>query len=630
MRIRKRLVILFLLIAGFIAYKYYKRHGPEGTEVSEDMMYLFKDKQGPVAKSILPLKQKTSWKTYARGSNYGIAVLLSDTNSAWLGLVHAFKSFGIPFKLHTNTDSALKHDMVIVYPLLTGKLFKEQELIHMDEYLHRGGTLLGVNVLGGLTEDFGFAEAVPSRQNFKVKLHDRHSILLSEFTDAKETEISLGDQTNFKETIGTYSYLNPVSTPLLVYGNNEPCLTQYHFKGGGRSFALGIDIGEFVLRSENERGFNAQRTYVNDYEPSLDVLIRILKNIYTSSSPSAVTLNTVPENKALTVCLTHDIDFTRSIKNAVDYAKMEKEKGVKATYFIQTKYIKDWNDDIFFNDTGVGYLNTVSSLGMEIASHSVSHSHAYSKFEEGTGEEQYPSYRPFVKGRDEATGGSVIGELRVSKFLLDHCVRNTNVASFRPGHLSYPFSLPQHMIASGYKYSSSITANNSLTHLPYQMQYNRETEQELDAFEFPVTIEDEEKPRMDLRLDKSLALAKKLSQYGGLLNVLIHTDTLAHKYKFETILIDSLKNTAAFYTINDFGNWWSARNGISFYAEKQKNSYTLKVEARVPAREIGFTIPTGWVYKGNDANIIQTGNKILIHQLSNVLTIEFSSLNATR
>ncbi len=628
MRIRKRLVILLLLIAGFIGYKYYKRHKTKGSDVSEEMMFLFKDKQGPLTKSILPLKQKTSWRNYATGPSYGVAVLLSDTNSAWLGIVHAFKSFGIPFRLYSNTDSAIKHDMVMVYPMLTGKLFKEQELIRMDDYLRNGGTLLAVNVLGGITEDFGFAEAIPSRKNFKVKINDKNNARLSEFTDAKETEISLGDRNNFKETIGTYSYSKPLSTPLLVYENNEACLTQYHFKSGGSAFALGIDIGEFVLRSENERGFNAQRTYVNDYEPSLDVLIRVIKNIYTSSSSSAVTLNTVPLNKAITVCLTHDIDFTRSIKNAVDYAKMENQKGVKATYFIQTKYIKDWNDDIFFNDTGVGYLNTVSSLGMEIASHSVSHSHAYSKFEEGTGGEQYPAYRPFVKGRDEATGGSVVGELRVSKFLLDNCVSNTNVLSFRPGHLSYPFSLPQYIVASGYKYSSSITANNALTHLPYQMQYNRETEQELNAFEFPVTIEDEEKPRMDLRLDKSLALAKKLSAYGGLLNVLIHTDTLAYKYNYETALIDSLKNTAVFYTIKEFGNWWLARNGVTFSVEKQKQLNSLHVNTTMPIKEIGFTLPAGWVCKGNDANIVQTGNEILIHQLNKELTIEFSTVNA--
>lgn len=628
MRIRKRLVILFLLIASFIGYKYYKRHKAKGPEVSEEMMFLFTDMQGPLKKSVLPLKQRTSWRNYATGPNYGIAVLLSDTNSAWLGIVHAFKSFGIPFKLYTNTDSALKHDMVMVYPMLTGKLFKEQELIHMDEYLHTGGTLLGVNVLGGLTEDFGFTEAIPSRKNFRVKLYDRDNARLSDFTDANEREISLGDPTNFKETIGTYSYSKPVLAPLLVYGNNEACLTQYHFKSGGSAFALGIDLGEFVLRSENERGFNAQRTYVNDYEPSLDVLVRIVKNIYTSSSQSAVTLNTVPSNKALTVCLTHDIDFTRSIRNAVDYAKMEKEKGVKATYFIQTKYIKDWNDDIFFNDTGVGYLNTISSLGMEIASHSVSHSHAYSKFEEGTGEEQYPAYRPFVKGRDEATGGSVVGELRVSKFLLDNCVDNTNVVSFRPGHLSYPFSLPQYLVASGYKYSSGITANNALTHLPYQMQYNRETEQELNVFEFPVSIEDEEKPRMDLRLDKSLALAKKISVYGGLLNVLIHTDTLAYKYNYETRLIDSLKGKGVFYTINEFGDWWSARNGVTFSVETHKSQQILNIKTAVPVKEIGFIVPAWWVYKGSDANLVQSGNKILIHRLNKELTIEFSTVNA--
>ncbi len=120
---------------------------------------------------------------------------------------------------------------------------------------------------------------------------------------------------------------------------------------------------------------------------------------------------------------------------------MEKEKGISATYFIQTKYIKDWNDAIFFNDKGAACVQNISELGMEIASHSVSHSQVYSKFELGSGTEMYPEYKPFVKNQNETTGGTVLGELRVSKFLLENCIKNVQVSSFRPGHLSYPLCL---------------------------------------------------------------------------------------------------------------------------------------------------------------------------------------------
>jgi hypothetical protein len=60
-----------------------------------------------------------------------------------------------------------------------------------------------------------------------------------------------------------------------------------------------------------------------------------------------VTIGTVPFGRSLSVMLTHDVDFTQSMANAVSYAEYEKSQGVVGTYFIQTKYIRDYNDDIF-------------------------------------------------------------------------------------------------------------------------------------------------------------------------------------------------------------------------------------------------------------------------------------------
>jgi len=90
----------------------------------------------------------------------------------------------------------------------------------------------------------------------------------------------------------------------------------------------------------------------------------------------------------------------------------------------------------------------------------------------GSGRERYPRYRPFVESVSRVRGASVLGELRVSRFLLEQ-LAGARVVSFRPGRLSYPFSLPQALQATGYRYSSSITANTVLTHLPYQLTHDR-------------------------------------------------------------------------------------------------------------------------------------------------------------
>lgn len=141
------------------------------------------------------------------------------------------------------------------------------------------------------------------------------------------------------------------------------------------------------------------------------------------------------------VIMTHDIDAQTSMANAVQYAQFEKSQGIVGTYFVQTKYIKDFNDEVFLNDQGIN-MAALHRLGMELGSHTVAHSKVFSHFPLGTGTERFPEYQPYVKTRTKAANGSVFGELRVSKHLIEQLSGGANILSFRPGELSNPKTLP--------------------------------------------------------------------------------------------------------------------------------------------------------------------------------------------
>ena len=134
--------------------------------------------------------------------------------------------------------------------------------------------------------------------------------------------------------------------------------------------------------------------------------------------------------------------------------------------------LEDYNDSIFFDDTAVPVLTDLRKSGHEMGSHTVAHSRRFEDMAMGTGRERYPRYRPLVTSETTVKGATILGELRVSKFLLE-ALTGARVESFRPGRLSYPFSLPQALNATGYRYSSSITANTVLTHLPFQLTDGR-------------------------------------------------------------------------------------------------------------------------------------------------------------
>ena len=391
---------------------------------------------------------------------------------------------------------------------------------------------------------------------------------------------------------GKYHYTQPATPPLGIYEDGSAAILLRPWEAGF-ACALGFDPGYLLLLGYNNREEGIARAYVNQFEPSLDVLLRFFKELYRAAAPAPVTLGTVPFGRQLPVLITHDVDFERSLTNALAYAEFEASVGVRATYFTQVKYVRDFNDVAFFNSNAPPVLQRLRALGHELASHTVSHSKVFARFPLGTGTERYPDYQPFVRTPILTIGGSVLGEMRVSKFLLEQ-FGGQEVVSFRPGHLQNPYSLPQALMATGYRHSSSVTANDSLTHLPFQLNYDRARTAETPIFEFPVTIEDEAQPPLGQRVQAALDVVRELARYGGLMNVLIHPDITGHKLQFERDFVTALKPVAWFGTVNEFATWWAARNEVAADVECSANFAAVTLTALRPLNGLALQLQSDW------------------------------------
>ncbi len=602
--------------------------GPRSVQhggIPDQDIHRFPGLSGPDHATVVPPRAPTAWTTYGGGSKSRLAILLTDPDSSWLGLAHGLKSIGVPFRITRDIREALTHQVVLVYPMISGKVLTPEGLQALGEFPKAGGTLIGVQVLGGgLNEAFGFREALVSRQRYDLHLAESDP-LLAELTDPRERHLRVGVRDKGVEVMGTYGYTESVA-PLARFDDGTAAITQKTY-GQGRAYAIGLDLGFLLLKGYNNRGEELVQTYDNQFDPTLDVWLRLLKSIYRTAQAGAVTLGTVPFGKSLSVMLTHDVDFTQSIKNAVDYAEYEHSQGLVGTYFIQVKYIRDYNDDIFFNDEGVRYLARLADLGMELGSHTIAHSKVFNRFPMGTGREAYPAYAPFVKDRTTALNASILGELRVSKFLIDH-FSGQSIVSFRPGELSNPFSLPQALLATGYQYSSTATANNSLTHLPYQLTYDRLTDSEVELFEFPVTIEDEELPKMGDRLPEALEIARQIGRYGGSMVVLIHPNILDHKLAFEKGFVEGVRPSAWFGSVKEFGRWWAARNRVQLDVAQGGRGGTVTITTPEPVAGLTLEVPGGWRFDPSRSSlkgIEQRGVVVTLPQLNGVHTLVFAA-----
>jgi len=558
--------------------------------IDMDKYHIFKNIRGPAEKSIVTKAESTKYTIYKNGSSSRMAILLTDEDSSWLNLAFGLKSIGIPFYITTDYKQAIQSRVVFVYPVISGRVLKKEALKALAGFAREKGTLISGPVLGGgLSSTFGFKKATSSRKRFSVNINKSQK-LLAKFKDPREQSIVLGKISEGQNMLGSYAYEKPKQPPLATYEDGSAAIIQNLFTKG-RAIAFGWDLGFYLAKGYSNRS-NAARSYINDYEPAIDVWLRLIKNIYLQSGTHAITLNTVPFGKELSVIITHDVDYTKSMKNMLSFAKLEQQENIRATYFIQTKYIKDYNDEIFFDDSSPEIMQQLELLGMELASHSVSHSPVFNEFELGTGTETYPDYKPFVFDKKITQNGSILGELRVSKFLIEKFSKNTKVVSFRPGQLKNPVSLPQALVATGYLYSSSVPANNSLTHLPFQLTYNRAYKSSVPVYEFPITFDDNITDKhLPTWLANGITLAEKLKVYGGTYVLLLHTNIVGKKLEFERQFIKAVKPYSWFGSLNMFGNWWTARDKIGLDVITRSKSIHILLDIPDTIEGLSLTIP---------------------------------------
>ena len=547
--------------------------------------------QGPTTPSVIPTIAPTESRRYHTGASSRLAILLTNPSSNWLGIAHGLKAIGVPFVITQDYTEALQHRVIWVYPVLSGRVLPEPALRGLADHVTHGGTLIANEVYGGgFLPLFGFREMVPSMTHRRL-IWSTTSPLTASFQDPKEQTLRLApDDPRRAQPIGSYHFTQPLTTPLATYDDGTAAVLARSV-GKGHAYVFGLDLGFLFMKGYTLREEGLTEAYDNRFEPVLDVFLRLIREIYRHEEPHAVTIHPVPHNRAVTVMLTHDIDAQTSMANALTYAALEQRHGIVGTYFVQTKYLRDFNDDILLTPQAVHEMQQLAQLGMELGSHTVAHSKVLDHFPMGTGQETFPEYAPFVHTRLTASNATVLGELRISKFLIDRLAAPTPIVSFRPGELSNPAGLAQALMATGYRYSSSATANNSLTHLPYQLTVSRAGTAETPIFEFPVTIEDEELPEMGSRVQDGIVLAQKIARYGGLVNVLIHPNILGHKYAFEEQFIQAVSPFAWFASVGQFGAWWAVRNDTDIDVVETSTGPSLIVQAPHAIEGLTLQIP---------------------------------------
>ena len=548
--------------------------------------------RGPEAPSPKPVEVPADRRTYGEGSPSRLAILLTDPRSSWLGLVHGFKSLGIPFRVTDSLDSALEHDVVLVYPGFKRGSLDDREARRLEEFVRGGGALLAVQ--NGRPDSriealFGFRGSVRNRRRSELRYEDTPFASGLEYPEERTGRLGNPDRARYR--LRTAAFSDPPEV-LARYEDGGAAVIRRR-AGTGAAMAFGFDLGRYIQGAQGNRDDEANRTYVNAFEPSVDSLLRFLGELYRAHEPDAVFFHPAPDGMPLSVIVSHDVDYAGSLANSVEYALYERSMGYGATYFLQTKYFRDFFDEVFFDERTPELLARLEDLGMELASHSVCHTDMFARVPPGTFRESYPEYQPRIIEFYYTKNATVMGELRVSKYLIERLSRS-RVDSFRPGFLANPVSLPQSLESAGYRYSSAVAANDVMTHLPFRLNHDRLYRSETAVYEFPITVEDEKEPPMDGRVDAAVELAGKISRYGGLFVILIHPNVTAEKLRFLKAFSERMREKAWWGTLREFGDWWTARDGVEADVVRSGDRRILRLSSPLPVRGLGIRLPEGF------------------------------------
>jgi len=518
-----------------------------------------------------------------------VAVLLTRDDEGGLGFVHAFQEMGIPFFVTRDFAQALRHSRLLIYPEVDGNTFTPGQAQELAQFVQTGGTVFAQNVFWGVLKPlFGFRDVQSGRSRHWFTILTEGHPLFKYLDRPEEKRVRMADET-VASLFTTNGYMSDGTSGVLARFEDGSAALLGKTVGRGTVFLSGVGFDDVILRSQCNRHFQAPRAYVNAFEPGGDVWMLILRAWYENYSAGAVRLATIPKAERSWVMLSHDIDWENSVSKARVFAEMEARHHTSSTFFMQTKYVSDMNGRAFFAGTNLAVLSELTALGFDVESHTVTHARSFNQFSLGTGSETYATYRPRMARSGQAEGATVMGEVRVSKELLDGAINGHHTIFFRAGHLRFPPTLAEALVRCGYEFDSSFTAPDVLSNYPFVLTFDRDFEHESPVYEFPVTIEDEENPPLTERIGKALEVIQANADNGAVSVVLIHTNDPTSKVPAEESLLNQLPGDIGVSDMLSFARFWRARDHLKWRILQTENPHEVILKAQSGELADGFT-----------------------------------------
>jgi hypothetical protein len=527
---------------------------------------------------------------------------------------------GIPFLVTRDLRTALRHKLLVLYPEVDGRTYDAAQAQAISDFVAHGGVIFAQNVFwGGFKTLFGFEDLVPLRTRHKIVFNapglEATDPTLRYLNRAAEKEVPLGSSA-IPEVIWSNGYKPAPGTRSLARFEDGSTAVLKHDVGRGHAYLIGVALNDVVLRNQQNRDYEAQRIYVNGFEPGTDVWLLLLRAWYETYSDTGIRLGTIPEGKRSVLMLSHDVDWEYSFKPMLAFAEFEKSAGASSTFFVQTKYLDDVNSHAFFFGQSLDILRELAAGNSDIGSHSVIHSKLFNKVPLGTGEEQYANYQARATRDNAAQDATALGEVCVSKSLLDGEIPAHETIFFRAGHLRVPPYLPEALVRCGYEFDSSFTAGDVLTNFPYRLDFDLGMTEPTSIFEFPVTFEDEQLPTLLDRIPAMLDVIEANAENGAPSVLLIHSNNAQDKLEAERALLSRLPKDILVENMIAYARFWKARSQVSWVPRPVTGGERIEIDSELPVAGLTLVSPRAIQNASGMPGIRWTDHEVILPDLA--------------
>jgi len=498
---------------------------------------------------------------------------------------------GFPYTITSDFNECLSYGFILFANTVDeNSLTLAQESL-LFNFVENGGSI----VFAGLSDPellnfagIEYAEILTSRHYMfflTPHLHDE----LRWIDDRYEKEIKLGSVSH-GDIYATYGYELADAEALGQYRDSDIGFTKVN-RGEGLIYTLGFAWRDLVIRNLLNRDYNATRIHEGLFDVTADVIMLLARGMYAKAIPNAVWISPAPYDSKAVLLITHDICSHTAHLFSNDFAQMEYERGISAMYNITThQFIDDINGD--------NYTSHIPQMQLLLHKNHVIGSHSYGHFPDFDKGDVFPigekltslsGYNPhFSKEENRTIGGTVYGELGVSKLLLEADL-NTEILMHRSGHLAVNPEQYNILDELGFIYSSSYTARNILTSFPFFTHYNQGmNDRTLPIVEIPITISDvfgsylgdpmDEFNWMD-KAEFWVEVTEKYANNNAPSNILVHPNR-SYKLSAQEYFLDNMSQDIYPQEFTSYIEFWKEKNTLQFSSEVINNTLKIYLENR--------------------------------------------------